>query len=70
MDAQTPQDEIDDERAHVNRSYVALAFAAILVIALVWLVKAIKENNRIVECMTAGHHDCVPLDTSARGPAR
>jgi hypothetical protein len=60
----------DDELAGVRRSYVALAFAALLVVALVWLVKAIKENNRVVECMAAGHHDCMPLDTSVKGPAR
>lgn len=70
MDADVPQEGYDDEHGGVVRSYVALAFAAILVVALVWLVKAIKENNRIVECMAAGHHDCMPLDTSARGPAR
>ena len=60
----------DDELGSVRRSYVALAFAAILVAALVWLVNAMKENNRVVECMAAGHHDCVPLDTSAKGPSR
>jgi hypothetical protein len=65
-----PDGEYDDELASVRRSYIALAFAAILVVALVWLVKAMKENNRIVACMAAGHHDCVPLDTSVKGPAR
>jgi hypothetical protein len=70
MDAEAPQDEHDDERAHVNRSYVGLAFAAILVIALVWIVNAIKESNRIVACETSGHHNCVPLDTSVRGTSR
>lgn len=62
--------QIEHEGHDVNRSYVALAFAAILVVALVWIVKAIKENNRIVECMTSGHHNCVPLDTSVRGEPR
>jgi len=70
MDAEMPNEEYEDERGGVVRSYVALGFAAILVVALVWLVKAIKENNRIVECVAAGHHDCMPLDTSARGPSR
>ena len=70
MSDEIPDNELDDERASEFRSYVALAFAAILVVALVWLVKAIKENPRVVECMAAGHHDCVPLDTSVKGPAR
>ncbi|MGH7653136.1 MAG: hypothetical protein ACREN6_00605 [Gemmatimonadaceae bacterium] len=60
----------DEELHDVRRSYVGLAFAAILVIALVWIVNAIKESNRIVACEASGHHDCVPLDTSVRGPSR
>jgi hypothetical protein len=68
---ENPSDGTFDAELHgVRRSYIALAFAAVLVVALVWLVKAIRENNRIVECMTSGHHNCVPLDTSVKGPAR
>lgn len=70
MSDEVPDNQMEHEHANVTRSYVALAFAAILVVALVWVVKAIKENNRIVECMTSGHHDCVPLDTSAKGAPR
>ena len=65
----TPDHEYDEDR-HVRRSYIGLAFAAILVVLLVWLVKAINESNRIVACETSGHHNCVPLDTSARGSSR
>jgi hypothetical protein len=68
---ENPSDGAFDEELHgVRRSYIALAFAAVLVIVLVWVVKAIKESNRIVACEMSGHHDCVPLDTSARGPSR
>ena len=63
-------DDQHDERTRERRSYVALAFAAILVAALIWVVKAMRENNRIVECMTSGHHNCVPLDTSVKGAPR
>jgi hypothetical protein len=65
-----PDDQLDHERASEIRSYVALAFAAILVVALVWVVKALKESNRIVACETTGHHNCVPLDTAVRGAPR
>ncbi len=64
------RDEELDERTRERRSYLALALAAVLVVALVWIVKAMRENNRIVECMTSGHHNCVPLDTSVRGAPR
>lgn len=60
----------DEEEHGVRRSYIALAFAAILVVTLVWIVNAIKESNRIVACETSGHHNCVPLDTSVRGTSR
>jgi hypothetical protein len=69
MSTETPNDQLD-ERHRERRSYLALAFAAIFVVTLLWLVKAMRENNRIVECMTSGHHNCVPLDTSVRGAPR
>ena len=57
-----------DDDAEVNRrSYVALAFIALLVVASVWLVNKCQENSQLVECMESGHHDCVPLDTSVKG---
>ncbi len=60
----------DDESASVRRSYIALAFIAVLVVAGVWLVNSFREHNRTIECLEAGHHDCVPLDMSVKGPAR
>ncbi len=69
MNTEIPDDQ-HDERTRERRSYLALAFAAIFVVALLWIVKAMRENNRIVECMTSGHHNCVPLDTSVRGAPR
>lgn len=60
----------EHEQTSTLRSYIALAFAALLVVGAVWVVKALQEDNRIVECVRTGHHDCVPLDTSARGAPR
>jgi negative regulator of sigma E activity len=57
----------DEESASAFRSYVALAFVAVLVAAAVWLVNSFREKNRTIECLEAGHHDCVPFDTSAKG---
>ena len=59
-----------DEDASVRRSYIALAFVAAIVISGVWLVKSFREHNRTIECLEAGHHDCVPLDTSVKGTPR
>ena len=57
---------LDGDRASEFRSYVALAFVVLLVAAAVWLVNSFREHNRIIECFEAGHHDCVPFDTTAK----
>ena len=44
------------------------AFVAVVVAAGVWLVSSFREHNRTIECLETGHHNCVPLDTSVKGP--
>ena len=51
-----------DDAASVRRNYIALAFVAIVVIAGVWLTNSFREHNRTIECLSRGHHDCVPFD--------
>jgi hypothetical protein len=58
-DAQDAQD--DQERTIQLRSFVALAWGALLVLGAVWLVNQIREYNRTVACLESGHSDCVPL---------
>ena len=60
----------DNEHTSELRSYVGLVFAALLVAGAVWLVNTLREDNRIVECVSTGHHNCVPLDTSVKGAPR
>jgi hypothetical protein len=67
MTNDTPEAGHDEERAGVYQSYVGLLLAAVLVIAAVILVKSFREHNRMIECYETGHHNCAPLDTSARG---
>jgi hypothetical protein len=62
-----PDNQSDDESASAFRSYVALAFVAVLVVAAVWLVNSFREHNRTIECFEAGRHDCVPFDTTQTG---
>jgi hypothetical protein len=56
--------------ANVRRSYMALAFVAVVVVVGVLLARSFREHNRTIECLEAGHHDCVPLDTTERGAPR
>ena len=67
MTNDTPDIDHDEERASEFRSYAGLALAAVLAIGAVLLVQSFRAHNRIIECYESGHHDCVPLDTSARG---
>ena len=51
-----------DEDAGVRRNFIALAFVAIIVIVGLWLTTSFREHNRTLECISRGHHDCVPFD--------
>jgi len=70
MTDELPGGSDDSEHASEFRSYVALAFVAVLVAAAVWTVNSFRAHNRTIECLEAGHHDCVPLDTADRGAPR
>jgi hypothetical protein len=59
-----------EEEASAFRNYVALGFMAVLVAAAVWMFMSFKAHNRTIECFESGRHDCMPLDTSERGPPR
>ena len=70
MSTPTPDEQHAADRESEFRSYVALAFVALAVAAGIWLLNSFREHNRIIECLEAGHHDCVELDTAARGRSR
>ena len=65
-----PGEQHADESASAFRSYVALAFVAVLVVMAVWLVNSFREHNRTIECFEAGRPDCVPFDASSKGSPR
>jgi hypothetical protein len=67
---QTDEPQHDPDRKNEFRSYMALLFAAVLVIGGIWLVTAMNAKNKTIECLEAGHHDCVPLDPNDRGAPR
>ena len=45
-------------------SFLALAFALLLVFLGVWLFTAKQKNQAIQDCFAEHRQDCVPLDTS------
>jgi hypothetical protein len=70
MTSETPDYDAEMERASERRSYIALAFVAIVVVVGVWIASSLRSTNRAVECLEQGRHNCVPLDTSVRDAPR
>jgi len=62
MHAERSEIDYAAEDASTRRSYIALAFVAILVIAGVVLARSFREHNKTIECFEQGRHDCVPFD--------
>ncbi|HKW48893.1 MAG TPA: hypothetical protein VJN70_15690 [Gemmatimonadaceae bacterium] len=56
------QQRTDDES--ILPSFIALAFALLLVFLGVWLFTAKQKNQEIQNCFAEHRQDCVPLDSS------
>ena len=65
-----PSDSAADDQSRsdgdesILPSFIALAFALILVFLGVWLFTAKQRNQAIQDCFAEHRQDCVPLDTS------
>ena len=57
---------VADDDNSVLPSFLALAFALLLVILGVWLFSANRENEELQRCFAEHRQDCVPLDTARR----
>ena len=53
-----------DHEESILPSFLALAFALLLVFLGVWLFTAKQKNQAIQDCFAEHRQDCVPLDTS------
>jgi len=53
-----------EQEESILPSFLALAFALILVFLGVWLFTAKHKNQAIQDCFAEHRQDCVPLDTS------
>ena len=56
------QDQDEDHRQRQN--LIVLALAVALVAGSVWLLLTYKKYRDRQDCFLAGHHFCVPVDTS------
>jgi len=61
----TEDDEDKDDRDRLKRSFAGLAVALLLVVAGIYLVARLHQQNEIEVCLEAGHHNC---DALVNGP--
>jgi hypothetical protein len=49
----------DDDRQ--QGCWAGLIAAIVLVVLGVWLFEAFHKSSETLDCIAAGHHDCVPV---------
>ena len=59
-----PEKESDDERG--SGSLLLLAFFVVIVGISIWLINALLDARHADECLTAGRHNCSPVEVSPR----
>jgi hypothetical protein len=55
----------DDEDARQRANLIMLLAALILVVGGVWLLIKFRESSQTLDCIAAGHRNCVPIEIPA-----
>jgi hypothetical protein len=59
--AQPPEeDDHDDSR---SRALIGLVIVAILIVAAVYLVHALRNESNLEDCLMSGRTNCAPIET-------
>jgi hypothetical protein len=59
MSEPSPDDQDDNAK-----TLAGLIVAIVLVVVTVFLLLKLKQGTALLDCIAAGHHNCVPIDTS------
>jgi len=54
----------DDDHNQDAKTLAGLAVAIVLVVLTVFLMVKLKQGTALLDCIAAGHKNCVPIDTS------
>jgi hypothetical protein len=62
--------EPPDEREHGHdqsrsRAVIGLAIVAVLVVAAVYLVHALRQESQLEDCLMSGRSNCAPIEVPA-----
>jgi hypothetical protein len=61
--AQTP-DENDQDQSR-SRALIGLVIVAVLVVAAVYLVHALRKESQLEDCLMSGRSNCAPIEAPA-----
>jgi hypothetical protein len=54
--------DIEEGEARRTNASMGLIVILLLAIAGVWLVRELREESRIEDCLMQGRHNCVPIE--------
>jgi hypothetical protein len=60
--------EIEEGETRRTNATMGLIVILLLAIAGVWLVRALREEGQIEDCLMQGRRNCVPIDVPAHYP--
>ena len=56
------QSDIEEGEARRTNASMGLIVILLLAIAGVWLVRELREEARIEDCLMQGRHNCMPIE--------
>jgi hypothetical protein len=57
----------EDDRPPRSRALIGLLFMALLLVAAVYLVHALREKSRLEDCLMSGRGNCAPISLPGSG---
>ena len=63
--SQSPDDHDHDHSR--SRALIGLLIVAVLVVAAVYLVHALRNESRLEDCLMSGRSNCAPIETPSQG---
>jgi hypothetical protein len=59
-----PPDEHDDSQSR-SRALIGLVVVAVLVVAAIYLVNALRNESKLEDCLMSGRSNCAPIQIPA-----